>query len=48
MLARPFSLGPGDLQKMEVRIRGPEADTVQRLAGEVRRSYPENGCMFRF
>ncbi|MCA9285016.1 MAG: efflux RND transporter permease subunit [Phycisphaerales bacterium] len=39
MLARPFSLGPGDLQKMEVRIRGPEADTVQRLAGEVRRIF---------
>jgi multidrug efflux pump subunit AcrB len=36
ILSRQFALGPGDLQKIQVRIRGPEADTLHRIAGEVK------------
>lgn len=37
VLARQFALGPGDLQKIQIRVRGPEPDTVHRLAGEVKK-----------
>lgn len=36
LLARPFSLGPGALQRLAIRIRGPEADGVHRVAASVR------------
>lgn len=35
ILARKFSLGPGDLQNIEVRLRGPDPDTLHGIAGEV-------------
>ncbi|NLX12509.1 MAG: efflux RND transporter permease subunit, partial [Phycisphaerales bacterium] len=34
--SRPFVLGPGDPQKIQARLRGPDPDVLRRLAGEVR------------
>ncbi|MCC5785490.1 MAG: efflux RND transporter permease subunit [Phycisphaerales bacterium] len=38
-LPRRFSLGPGQLQKIQVRLRGPEPDELQRLASRVRAEF---------
>ncbi|TVS08037.1 MAG: efflux RND transporter permease subunit [Phycisphaerales bacterium] len=38
-LPRRFSLGPGQLQKIQVRLRGPESDELQRLASRVRAEF---------
>lgn len=35
ILARRFALGPGDLQNIEVRLRGPEPDTLHEIADQV-------------
>ncbi len=39
LIARKFALGPGHLQKMEVRVRGPNPEVLQELAGEVRAKF---------
>ncbi|HMN95017.1 MAG TPA: efflux RND transporter permease subunit [Phycisphaerales bacterium] len=36
IIARQFALGPGDLQKVQVRLRGPDPDTLHALATEAK------------
>jgi multidrug efflux pump subunit AcrB len=35
VISRRFALGPGDLQKIAIRLRGPDPDRLHRLADEV-------------
>jgi multidrug efflux pump subunit AcrB len=35
--SRPFVLGPGEAQKIQVRFRGPDPDTVRRLGEEAKK-----------